>query len=124
MSETLEHYDDTMQWLLGRAGELLGAEARPVELAWDVQRLFRRQTRRISRHGLREGPPTIAFADGRKGHALSVGMEVQTLAAPDDGFRFVQVTTPDPNIADFYAVAARDVRRFYRYVRKLARRTG
>ena len=125
MSETLEQYDATLQWLLARASELLGEDARPLQLAWDVERLVRRQTRRVSRHGLRAAPPVLMFSDGRRGHALSIGLERQRLQTPAGELQLVLVSTPGQSwVDDFYAIAARDVPRFYRYVRTLGRRVG
>lgn len=125
MSIKLEQYDSTLQWLLAQAGDLLGAEALPFEMAWDVQRLVRRQTRRVSRHGLRNAPPIVTINDGRQGHVMCIGLELQKISTPTGELRLVFVSTPgEAVVSDFYAIAKRDARRFYRYVRQLGRNTA
>lgn len=125
MSVTLEQYDASLRDLLARAGELLGSAAQPVELAWNVERLFRRKVKRVSRHGLKSAPPLLAFSDGRRGHGLSIGMQLYRLETSSGELRVVWVSLPcESAVSDFYAVAQQDVRRFYRYVRQLGRRVG
>lgn len=125
MSHTLDQYDSTMSTLLAQASAVLGSEARPVELSWDVSRLLRRQARRVARLGFRNGPPLLCFTDSRRGHELTVGLEVQRLDTPQGALQIVLVSLPtDCGVSDFYAVAASDLRRFYRYVRHLGRRVG
>ncbi len=125
MAYTVEQFDTTMAWLLARAGEVLGGEARPVELGWDVDRLLRKQARRVARVGLRAVPPLLVFSDARRGHDLSSGLEVRQVTTPTGPLRFVLVSLPgDCQMTDFYAVASKDLRRFYRFVRCLGRRLG
>jgi hypothetical protein len=82
--------------------------------------LLQRHTRRISRHGLAEAPPLLYFTEGRRGHGLSIGLELQRLPTPQGELRVVNVSTPaDSGVEDFYAVPTRVVQRFYRFVRKL-----
>jgi len=125
MTWTLDQYDSTLSWLLSRAGEVLGSEAQPVELSWDVSRLLRRQAKRVARTGFRDTPPLVCFTDARRGHALSAGLELQRLDTPQGPLEIVLVSFPsDLGMSDFYAVATRDLRRLYRYVRHLGRRVG
>lgn len=125
MSESLQQYDAALKWLLARASELLGSDAYPLQLAWDVERLVRRQTRRVKRHGLSSAPPLLMLSDGSRGHSLMIGLEVQRLPTASGDVRLVFVSTPyHSSVDDFYAIATRDVPRFYRHVRQLGRRVG
>lgn len=121
-SRPLAEYERTVQCLLLQAAEWLGGAVRPLQVSWDLQSQLWKHSRRIGRQGIAQTPAIVTLTTGRRGHSLSVGLELREVTTPAGPLRVVWVSLPyrwEPG--SFYAVATRDLRRFYRWVRQLER---
>ena len=122
----LTRYQAELEYCLGQAAELLGGAARPVRLAWELHKVLWNSLIFETRRGLGREPPVLRLDDGRRAHSVEVGLtrfRWDTLEGP---LRVVHVVLPDPpgagaSVEDFWAVAERDFRRFYRSLRRQAR---
>ncbi len=122
----LEDLQHDHEYCLRIATKLLGEQARALVLDSEIEVILLRQSRLVSRHGLRSGPGVVCVSSDRKGHSLEIGVEryrCTRTVTPIDVLRF---SAPHHLYApyscyEFWAVADSSFRTLYRSLRKQAR---
>lgn len=115
----LRDFTNDFQAMLDHASTLLDGEVRPIQVEWTIQDAVERHLVRRGTSGLGTSTPLICLADGRRGHAVTIGMQLYSLPMADGDLPIVQVVPPyRSRLPRFWAVLKQDYRRFYRFVRE------
>lgn len=118
----LKQYQSDMKSLLRQAGSLLGADARPIQLDWQVEQSLERRLKRLGRVGVSSEEYVVWIKDSRRGHQLLVGIQIYGLET-EHGEILVTRIHPPPivGIPTFWAVRGDEYRRFYRAIRQMTK---
>lgn len=115
----LRDFTTDFQTMLAHASKLLGDEARPVQIKWTIEDSLRRHLVRRGSSGLGIDQPLIWLEEGRRGHEVTIGMQLNGLRTTDGELPIVEISPPHPSrVPRFWAVGKRDYSRFYRFVRE------
>jgi hypothetical protein len=105
--------------MLAHASKMLASEPRPVQIQWTIEDSLRRHLVRRGSSGLGTDQPLIWLEDGRRGHQVSIGAQLNGLQTTDGELPIVKISPPQGSrVPRFWAVRAQDYRRFYRFVRE------
>lgn len=112
---------------LDEAARLIGVPVQPVTIAWRLEQMLRQYLKLEQRTGVGSVEPFLCISSERRGQYVEYGFERYTLTLPDGPMPIVEVTAPqfaESELSSFWAVPVGQLRRLYRFGRRLARKTN
>ncbi|MBC8351258.1 MAG: ATP-binding protein [Planctomycetes bacterium] len=115
----LRDFTSDFRLMLDHSSELLGGEARPVQIEWTIEHSLERHLIRRGSSGIGMNQPLVWLNDGRRGHEITIGVQLYGLRLPDAELPIVEISPPyRSRVPQFWAVREQDYRRFYRFIRE------